>query len=595
MLPSFRTLEARGYGVSAFEYEAVLVRQTASSAGMVLFGAPASHISMWGGIPEKRQLGADFGQAETTGFQRELNKRRLDDLVAFYNEPANVIQNPLLCAAREGPGGSVEFAPHGDGEGFLVPGSMTIVEGNLAAKPLRDLFGMVRELLERRVPELGEREVDEFRLASLRQAAAHLTDREDPLATENTDESEAADAPVTDEGTDTADNVAAVIEDESHILDFWQEVAAREILLAELNDFRGDVFLGYSRDALLSFLRPVVVVDGQHRLVGALEAARRLLDEDDACRTEVESLIDQGATADEARNSVLESRERVLPVSLLLSDDPAEHVFQFVIVNQKATPIGAALLGTIVSTTLSNDELQGVSGRLSQARIPLEDSRAIASLTRDPASPFFNLVERGLATEGRHLLSWPVFGSLVHIFRDLQGGKLFGARNDYADNWRRLYLSESRLVADWAASGYESAYEMWRATAGPWRSVFIRFWQEVCDLFGNTTDDQANNYWGDPRTSNLFNKVSLTILAADFFQFLCERARTIDETSDVSALVEEWLRGVDRSYFSRYWNLSGVKKDSGGIRKRWANEWVEYRKVPNRLPNVGNYRNPLPA
>ncbi len=63
-----------------------------------------------------------------------------------------------------------------------------------------------------------------------------------------------------------------------------------------------------------------------------------------------------------------------------------------------------------------------MSRRLSDAGIALEDSRAIASLTRDPASPFFNLVERGLTTEGRHLLSWPIFSGLVRIFRDLQGG-----------------------------------------------------------------------------------------------------------------------------------------------------------------------------
>lgn len=74
---------------------------------------------------------------------------------------------------------------------------------------------------------------------------------------------------------------------------------------------------------------------------------------------------------------------------------PAEHVFQFVVVNQKATPIGRALLGTIVSTSLSAEELEGVSARLEAAGIPLEDPQAIAFLTRHPDSPFKDLVEKG--------------------------------------------------------------------------------------------------------------------------------------------------------------------------------------------------------
>lgn len=579
--------------MTAYEYDAVLVKQTPVSSGIVLFGARASHIAAWGGIPQKRQLGGEeFGETETTGFQRELNPTRLDSLVDFYSETKNVIQNPLLCASRHGPGGSVTFTPAGDAHGPIQHGVVTIVSDELEHRPLRELFHMVRANLETRVEELAGRQVDEARLATLREAAAHLVGRDDLLEDRDIEDDETTSA-AEDRDVETVDDVAAVVEDESHILDFWQEIAARELLLEELGDFADDSFLGYSRDALLSFLRPVVVVDGQHRLEGALAAARRLLDEDADCQADVERLIDEGSTADEARESALAARERILPVSLLMSDDPAEHVFQFVIVNQKATPIGRALLGTIVSTTLSNDELRGVSDRLSDAGIALEDSRAIASLTRDPASPFFNLVERGLATEGRHLLSWPVFGGIVRIFRELQGGKLFGERNDYADNWKRLYLPQSQLVSDWGSRGYDSPYSQWRDLTGPWRQVFIRFWQEIRTRLGNTSDAQANNYWGDPRSSNLFNKISLTILASDFFQFLCERARTIDDAEDIPSLVDEWLTGVDTGYFNRNWNLAGVKKDSVGIRNRWAKEWVEYRKVPNRLPNLGNYRNPL--
>ncbi len=178
-------------------------------------------------------------------------------------------------------------------------------------------------------------------------------------------------------------------------------------------------------------------------------------------------------------------------------------------VNQKATPIGRALLGTIVATTLSNDELARVADRLKDAGIQLEESQAITFLSRYPDSPFCGLIERGLAGDAKDLLQWNVFASLVSIFRDLRGGKLFGQRNDYAHIWGQRQLGDSALVKDYAAKGSESPLDYWRTLDGPWRDVFMAFWMEVRDKFGNTEDADKHNYWGKPRESNLFNKVSL--------------------------------------------------------------------------------------
>jgi hypothetical protein len=47
----------------------------------------------------------------------------------------------------------------------------------------------------------------------------------------------------------------------------------------------------------------------------------------------------------------------------------------------------------------------------------------------------------------------------------------------------------------------------------------------VRDRLGSE-DRSSGNYWGSPRNSNLFNKISLMILTADFFQFLTARTRS---------------------------------------------------------------------
>jgi hypothetical protein len=182
---------------------------------------------------------------------------------------------------------------------------------------------------------------------------------------------------------------------------------------------------------------------------------------------------------------------------------------------------------------------------------------------------------------------------LVTIFRELRGGKLYHEKaNDYAAIWRQRFLDSSRMVADWEAQGFKSAFHAWASVPGPWREVFMNFWTTVRDKVGNTKDDQAWNYWGAARESNLFNKVSLTILSADFFQYLCDRKISIESPGEIPQLVAEWLEGVDPNYFNRDWNLEGVKKDSVGIRKQWSQLWVEYRKNPVRLPHRQKYREP---
>ena len=54
--------------------------------------------------------------------------------------------------------------------------------------------------------------------------------------------------------------------------------------------------------------------------------------------------------------------------------------------------------------------------------------------------------------------------------------------------------------------------------------------------FADTENIEADNYWGNPPTSNIFNMVSLTILTADFFRFLCNRETGIDSLDHLDKL-----------------------------------------------------------
>lgn len=560
---------------------------------MVMFSAPANEIDAWAGVPQKRQL----GERETTGFQREVNPKRLQSLKEFYSDPSNVVQNPLLCASREAAQGGAAFTPDpGQPANYSQTGTLKIEVEELEKWTLLQLLRAVKADIEHRAPHLANQPIPAELIVNLKSSLTDQSvegnegeeiDANGVSPVTSTEDSSEAD----DSGTQDEQSVPAeVIFDESHILEFWQDLAARIKVLEELGDESRDEIQKFSKDAMISFLRPLVVVDGQHRLKGAVETAKGIISEEPYL-TKIEKDIEQGASPDDVQLKYETEASRVLPISLLLNARPAEHVFQFVVVNQKATPIGRALLGTIVSTSLSDAELETVSKRLMAAGIPLEESRAAAYVARAPQSPFSGLVERGFASENADVLPWSVLVSLVKIFRELKGGKLFHEKaNDYAAIWHTRHLPTSSIVADWTEKGFDSEFAYWRSLAGPWREVFINFWSSVRDKLAKQNDDQAWHYWGSPRRSNIFNKPSLTILSADFFNFLCDSKSTIDDAEAVKSLVDDWLTGVDPDYFNRDWKLQNTKKDSPGIRKTWSQVWLEYRKNPDRLPRTEQYR-----
>lgn len=565
-----------------YSYKAIQIKQAGSDKMLILFSAPCQEINDWAGIPQKRRIGSG---EETAGFQREENASRIKSLCEFYLNEDNIIQNPLLCATRELPGSSVKFAPNDStDQSYPRIGELIVDLADFSSISFKDLIQQVREYIEGRVPELKGKLPNSSLIAELKERATNIGH----ISTEEcTIEGDCLDEPL--EVSDNGDP-SAVLFEESHILDFWQEIAARHELLKSIESpIERDEFLGFTRDALLAYLRPVVLVDGQHRLRGALRAAYERL-HDTSVQEEIEDRIANDETPEIVEADIMKRVARSLPISLLMSSDPAEQVFQFVVVNQKATPIGRALLGTIVSTTLSNEEMENVAARLKSAGIQLEESQAITYLARHPESPFYELVERGMTGDAKDLLQWNVFSSLIQIFRELRGGKLYGQKNDYAELWCNRYLSKSMIVAGYEGYDFESPYDYWRKLDGPWRDVFIQFWIKIRDVFGNTSDPDKPNYWGRPRTSNLFNKVSLTILAADFFQYLNDTRICLDSASQIPELVDSWLEFVNKGYFDKDWQLANIKKDSTGIRKQWASLWSEYRKSGGNLPDRRNFR-----
>lgn len=555
--------ENQDNSTAEIKYPAVLVKNGDAGKPLVLFSAPAFDINKWVGVPQKLKLGDD----ETTGFQRTVSTSRRSALQHFFSIPENVMQNPLLCAIRNELGVNISFEASAENCNI---GFIHIKTRNFSRTPLHKLFTEVRCYLEERVPELSSRPFPDTLYRKIEsQFTGVSTDFENQSVDSNTQDELFSDGPELEEA----------LFDDSQIAEFWDQIKVREFLAEKLSlDESANELVGFTREVLESYLRPVVLVDGQHRLAGAVDAAKAAVNESPELKEKAQDLVSSGKSADDALEIITREQSRLLPVSLLLDASPAEHVFQFVVVNQKATPVPKALLGTIISTSLAASELTLIKERLVRAEIPLESSQAVSSLARSHISPFSDKVARGFEQESGSKLPWTVLASLAEMFRSLRGAKYYHEPSlDNAAIWKEQHLDNSEIVSEWQARDFSSPFAYWSDANGPWRDVFIEFWTCTRDKLANVDDPDSHNFWGNPRKSNIFNKPSLFILATDFFSFLREQRANIDSLENVKSLVDEWLKYVDSAYFKKDWKLSNVKKDSVGTRKQWSYLWYRHR------------------
>ncbi|MBN9164484.1 MAG: hypothetical protein J0I07_26210 [Myxococcales bacterium] len=553
-----------------FRYPCVRVRQEPASKDLLLFSASAVDIDEWVGIPQRLSLEG----SETAGFQRTVSPKREEALRRFFSEERNVTQNPLLCAIRRSPGLQIGYEPSSEDPDI---GHVTIQLERFEQHSMLQLFSAARAYLEERVPELAERVVPSELVSEIESKLSSQTGGVQFLL--ETDEE--TDAANDDDDAELEEPAEEALFDESQITDFWDQIRAREEVCKKIPAAQmPDIVHGFSREMLVSYLKPIILVDGQHRLRGAMLAA-----EDEADNSqEAKEMIIEGTTAGQARLAFMRQRSRRLPVSLLMNESPAEHVFQYVLVNQKATPVPKALLGTIISTSLAGSELQTIAERLEDAKIQLEGSRVVSILSRAASSPFRDLVAKGLQGEGNEKLQWNVLSSLADVFRYLEGGRYYHESTDYAKTWRNHHLEASGIVAEWHARGYQSTYEYWQDLNGPWIDVFQAFWTSVRDSLANTVNPDAPNFWGDNKTSTIFNKPMLHILTADFFEYLQGKKARIGEVGEIKALVTDWLEYASPQYFARDWKLAGVKKDSVGTRRQWSRLWASHRRTGIAVP-----------
>ncbi|MEW2287079.1 hypothetical protein [Streptomyces sp. NPDC047841] len=205
-------------------YDAFRTFQTSDSKPLILFSAPAVEIEKWSGVPERRRLAGE----ETAGFQREQDASRVRELATFFND-RNVAQNPLLGALQDET--KVNFKEKTPGSPF---GQLEIEYEDYSKVTLLNLLQRLTKKLEERVSALNETLVDEEKVAL-------LLERESQRAEPSTvaDDEQSEDVSSDDMNEIIADNEggdvnAALLAEETHLVDFYVELKARMRVLQHL-------------------------------------------------------------------------------------------------------------------------------------------------------------------------------------------------------------------------------------------------------------------------------------------------------------------------------------------------------------------------
>lgn len=528
---------------------------------IICMTAPCDEILSWAGIPRKAEsIISDVEgdeKIEIHGYQRQQDKNRIQSLVEFYGSNDNVIPTSLLLATRFDD--SVEFFNTGgitDFGGSRAELGKVVISNDLDKNDkLSILYKNLADVLITRNISLSNVSIPSDIVNKYKRRAIELCDKYEF----NVDFDDDINSDLDENDTYNPD---------SHLIEFYKEVKIRQLICEQESALEYlDGVLGFTREMIVDYLSPLTVVDGQHRLISANEALKYIVD-DKMQQDDFINLVSEHGSADEAEKYLIRKHRRTFSATLICNTDWSEHVFQFVVVNQKVKPISKSLLSSIIGTSLNSDEVDNIQDRLERAGIEIDDYKVMARLLEDNLSPFKGSVKKGYSSDRfseNQKLDWSVLNSLAKDFRNLKNLQPFHRRGTgelvFYTEWRSQFLSSSQLLDNHAKKiGCDDELLAWgHPTNGLWLDIFRYFYSVAKDKLS----DEDNNLcaWRNPNESNLFNGVSLRALLADFGDYLFNKEAAPDKLEDFKAIVDDYFTKIRKDFFGREWKLVGKRID----------------------------------
>jgi hypothetical protein len=341
---------------------------------LLTFSASANDIHAWGGIPTKTERFHG-------GFQRALSDR-YRKIIKFFDD-GQTSPTSIVVAFREGalsvtalgyPAAWIDSAKLTAKPDF-VHVQFALQERDADTEDLNALAKAVCDMLRPRLEASGDPPED---------ADTSGTQNGAESGTEQSDlsgEAEIAvpvDEPAPDDDEDASLEIDVGQSKLRAFYDFlsdpervatWLEAETKRYTELKEKKPRGRAereFLALTpeqrlKTSLVSLLKPAMIVDGQHRVIGAYNSA----------------------------NSPI-----TFNVCAIKDADWIEQVFQFVVLNKLAKPISSSFLTSLLNTSLTNSELREIEPRLETVDIKNTDRLLMKYVNFNEESPFYEMVSQ---------------------------------------------------------------------------------------------------------------------------------------------------------------------------------------------------------
>lgn len=436
--PRFPYIAFNQYGDAALEDD------------LLLFSAPARTIAAWAGVPRK-------GWHIRMLFQRPVSDQRRSDLREFWR---------AASTPDRGKGETLIRGPNAIT--VAIQGAPLVENGQIILEPAR-----VIDFNDRKTTNIQ-------RLASLilPKVKSRLNDEQKSIL----------------EDFSVAPKIRLPDVDNDYVFEFALQLVQMQFdpewFLSENNILEQDqVDLVASMEAIT---RSAVVVDGQHRLLGA---------------------------ADFIEKDVL------IPVVALPNSDWGDQVYQFVVVNETAKRVDSSVLTDIFGSSLTKEEQKRLRSSLDRVGIKIDPRIAAVTADRDEDSPFRDMIQ--IRLDGTPPGGGGRFLSEMTIRLLVEGGR--GARG-----WRK----DTEFYEKCVSSIIDDPAQWDSYANGKWRPYWYAFWSEVGQYYNEQarllkSRETDTDLWRKDRQTNLTKAVSLRCFQSLFMNKAIARLDGIEPARQI--------------------------------------------------------------
>ncbi|HYV04858.1 MAG TPA: hypothetical protein VFB82_09740, partial [Blastocatellia bacterium] len=244
--------------------------------------------------------------------------------------------------------------------------------------------------------------------------------------------------------------------------------------------------------------------------------------------------------------------------------DFSEQVFQFYVLNSKARPLKPTQLRRIVSTSLTNEEINILYQRFKEAGVEADQARWTYELDTSPTSPFRTRVDFGFGIKGA-VIKENVADQLIRSFMLMPRNKYGALIDPLGSSWSDPQQRLERFFAFWNAV----------------KTQYPVAWREA--------EERADR----GQLAQLFMKVSLLTLQ----RFLLDRFVTalpfrrgseppLANETEIAQMVSSVLENLPQNFFRKEWKIKQIDTSEGRklLYDAMAKVWN------NQGRNIGNTR-----